>query len=1020
MRVWILALAALTGAANAQAASSVVQYGPAPAWVGPPPAETSATPQPGAPLRVIYSDWQTRVSATGSETYTAYRLKILTPAALAAGNISAVWSPSTDDIVVHRLRIIRAGQVIEVIPTTKFRVIERENNLDYAMLDGDLTAVLQTPGLQVGDELDFAATIHRRDPTLGERSHGFMQLPMAESPGAYRARLIWPKDDALTWRATPDLGTPTLEERGAEHVMTFELRDPKSVVIAEDAPVRVNLRRQVQFSEFSSWGQISNRVWTLFDKAATLAPNSPVRAEIARIAASTPDPTARTEAALKLVQDRIRYVYVGLNDGNYRPAGADETWDRRFGDCKAKTALLLALLRGLGVEAEAVLVSSKGGDGTDRRLPTPEVFDHVLVRATIGSSRYWLDGTRLGDLRLKDLAPPPSHWGLPIAAGAVQLEEVKPVPPVHPQLSVVLNVDASAGFDMPAKVQVEEAVRGDTALAFRAKLTSLSRDDADRALKAFWRAEHRWVEPDTVAWRYDEAQTMAVLTMTGEGKPDWEGDDKEGRSLSLYSAGFTPPNEHRRPKEQDQTAPWLTDFPHYKRWTTIVKLPPETARWRWANGAKPVHENLGGVSYWREVSFQDGVVRTTMSRRTYVPEITAAEAQAINARIPTFDNKMSRVFQETPTTQAPPSPADLARAEATAGKDPQKLAQLGSYFLGVQRNADAGRLFGKALAADPKLSMAIAGKAESLQRQADAAGALRLVETAARTSPDPHLGLYQAHLLIDAGRMSEALTVLDAVSAAHGDDAHTLSAAAQEATRTGMNDRALALADLAVKAAPADNLVRQVRAETYSRAHRYADALADIDVATGLSPEDPVNLRSHGFLQLKLGHTQEALADLEEAWRINPRDSYTVSARVRALRAAGRADEAIALWDPLTTGRATSSMALNARCWERAINNRDLPKAEADCAAAVQLDPKVGAYWDSYALVALRGGRLDDALRRYDQALTLSPKLAPSLYARGITRLRAGDKDHGQADIAAAKALDPAVDEELTAAGVIP
>ncbi len=79
------------------------------------------------------------------------------------------------------------------------------------------------------------------------------------------------------------------------------------------------------------------------------------------------------------------------------PARADETWQRRFGDCKGKTVLLLALLKELGIQAEPALVSLGGGDGLDERLPSLGAFNHVIVRATIGGKVYWLDGTRTGD-----------------------------------------------------------------------------------------------------------------------------------------------------------------------------------------------------------------------------------------------------------------------------------------------------------------------------------------------------------------------------------------------------------------------------------------------------------------------------------------------------------------------------------------------------------------------------------------------------------------------------------------------
>ena len=79
---------------------------------------------------------------------------------------------------------------------------------------------------------------------------------------------------------------------------------------------------------------------------------SAIKTEAAKIAAANLSPFDRARAALKLVHQDVRYIYVGLNGGNYTPATAEQTWQRRYGDCKGKTALLLALLRGLDIAAE--------------------------------------------------------------------------------------------------------------------------------------------------------------------------------------------------------------------------------------------------------------------------------------------------------------------------------------------------------------------------------------------------------------------------------------------------------------------------------------------------------------------------------------------------------------------------------------------------------------------------------------------------------------------------------------------
>ena len=672
-RIGVSAVAILLAAGSAQAASRQVQYGPPPIWVIPAPPPTEAPTPDGAPVRVVYNDLQTRLGTDGDEMYISYRVKLLTPEALTLGNTRATWNAGSDDIFVHALKIYRGDRVIDVLADNKFQVIQREDNLDYAMLDGQMTAVLQTPGLQVGDEIAFAATIRRKDPTLGDRSYGAIQIPSTGQLGAYRMRLVWPDGRPVQWRATPDLGTLSPVARDGRNELTQELRDPKSAIIADGAPPRVNLRRTIEYSGFASWADVSHHVQPLFDAAATLAPNSPVREEARKIAQRISDPVARAEAALRLVQDRIRYVYVGLDGGNFRPATADETWSRRFGDCKAKTVLLIALLRELGVSAEPVLGNTAGGDGTNERLPSPTVFNHVLVRATIGGRAYWLDGTRLGDRSLATLPPPPFRWALPVRSGAVDLEPVAAEPPVAPQLVQVIAIDASQGFTVPARYRTQQVLRGDGVAGMRTALAGLAADDAVREQKAYWRGQMNDVEPETVSWRYDEGQGALVLAMEGDGKLDWEGDDAEGRSLHIPGAGFTPPDENKRPKEQDQTAPWLTDYPRYRCWVTTIRLPPAGRKRGWTYLSEPVNRRLGGVAYWREAELRDGVMRTVMSRRVYAPEITAAEALAVNEALPTFDNKISMVVEGPAKLVKAYGPKPVTGAPAFGAKDPDSI-----------------------------------------------------------------------------------------------------------------------------------------------------------------------------------------------------------------------------------------------------------------------------------------------------------------------------------------------------------
>jgi Flp pilus assembly protein TadD len=70
--------------------------------------------------------------------------------------------------------------------------------------------------------------------------------------------------------------------------------------------------------------------------------------------------------------------------------------------------------------------------------------------------------------------------------------------------------------------------------------------------------------------------------------------------------------------------------------------------------------------------------------------------------------------------------------------------------------------------------------------------------------------------------------------------------------------------------------------------------------------------------------------------------------------------------------------------------------------------------------VYLRQGQYDKAIADYDGALRSQPKDASSLYGRGVARLHQGHSAQGNADLAAAAALQPQIGAQMSQHGIGP
>ncbi len=173
---------------------------------------------------------------------------------------------------------------------------------------------------------------------------------------------------------------------------------------------------------------------------------------------------------------------------------------------------------------------------------------------------------------------------------------------------------------------------------------------------------------------------------------------------------------------------------------------------------------------------------------------------------------------------------------------------------------------------------------------------------------------------------------------------------------------------------------------------------------------------SRGLGYRRLNEPDRAIRDFDEAIRLSPSLAQAFNNRGLAYSDKGQSARAIQDFDQATRLAPTRFAAFVNRCLERAIIGQ-LPQAQADCQEALRLKPDLSSALLYRGVVHLKAGRLDAAIADFDAVLR-DAQDAPALYGRGVARKRKGDTVRGDADIAAAKAIDTEIAQQMARWGV--
>lgn len=439
----------------------------------------SATPPPGISSSLLLKDLQTRVGKGSVERYAHYVVRVDNATGLNdLSQLRFYFEPSYQQLVIHYVRIQRAGATIDSLNTDEVKMVQQEEELDQQLYNGTMAAVIFVNGLRVGDVVDYAYTVSGENPVLGGRFADTLYLAGQSYIEEQYIRLLYPSARNFAIKNEHFNEQPARQTIGDDTELTWHQQNVTPVSTDDLAPAWFNPYPRASVSEFQTWADVVN--WALPYYQLGSIKNPELLAKIEEWKKSSDQTGKRAIAALRFVQDDIRYLGIELGRYSHQPTAPEKVFARRFGDCKDKSLLLSSILSAMGIDAVPALVNSESRSTIDQTQPSPFAFDHVIVHARIDGKTYWFDPTisyqRGG---LDQYYDPPYQRGLLLQANTHELEKI-PIPGANAGSLDVIETYQKLPSSGTILLTVKSVHRGLEADEMRYRLSTSSLGDLSR------------------------------------------------------------------------------------------------------------------------------------------------------------------------------------------------------------------------------------------------------------------------------------------------------------------------------------------------------------------------------------------------------------------------------------------------------------------------------------------------------------------------------------------------------------
>jgi hypothetical protein len=556
-----------------------------------------------------------------------------------AGRFQVEFNPEYQQLAIHAVELRRDGTWHDRLAPDRISLARRESGFERDLADGNVTALLVLDDVRINDVVRIAYTVTGSNPVLEGQLTDWMRFGWGSPNLHSRLRVLL--DPGRKPRVYPenDAPRPTIRTRNDGVEVSIEARATQAFVDEEHYPAWFQPYPLAQVGVDRSWREVVDWALPLYPSVGDLPEDLEARLADLR---SLPDDRSRTTAVARLVQDDVRYFGVEMGDNTHRPRPPSETWSRRFGDCKDKVYLLVALLERLGIRAAPALVTTTRGKALSAFVPAASVFNHVIARVELDGEVLWIDptislqGGAAGEYDLSDYGA-----ALTVFPGNGAIEPILPRGQAAESGVAIVERYTPGANARDVGLEVETVYRGDIADRQRRAFAKERSEDLSRRYSDFYSkrlGEIEVVAPPAI--QDDRDGNVLRVVERYLLKAPFEDETGSVKALDVYADALR--GTYALPASMSRTTPLAYTAPGVYRHEVVVELPE---RWSATFGKELKQLSSVAFEYERRTELGDGKAGLVQQLAVKQPEVSGVDATAHLGEVRKLQDSLSATLR---------------------------------------------------------------------------------------------------------------------------------------------------------------------------------------------------------------------------------------------------------------------------------------------------------------------------------------------------------------------------------------